>query len=814
MSRLDLPGLRTLIRAFSIYFDLINLAEQRVRLRVLRWQAHETNRPASDGIEAALAQMRENGVTADQVAGLLARAEIVPVYTAHPSEARRRTILEKLDCISQHMDGLESEQCFPREREAALAGIREEVETFWLSSLVRGRRPTVLDEVRQGLGMVESLFAVVPRLYREVEAAIERIYPELDATKIPSFLRFGSWIGGDRDGHPNVTHTVTVDAVREQQLVILRLYLERIDELGQRLSVSEDFSRTTPEFMASLERDAKALEMAIGTEHREPYRLKCRIIATRLERTLAYIESLELHWTADRVSMPAGVYLARGELLADLREMAADLKQAGAAAAAAGLLHDLIRLVDVFGLHMLTLDCRQHSQRHGQAVAEILAKAGVCGDYTKLSSGERFDCLSYELQQTRPLIPAHLPFGDETREVIKTFRNLAALLEQQAPEAVENYVISNATEPAHVLEVLLLAREARLFRPDEGISRLNIVPLFEAIAPLQSASTIIQRLLTLPIYRQHLLLRGNIQEVMIGYSDSNKETGFLQSAWALYQAQRALAETACRMGIAVRIFHGRGGAVGRGGGPANRAILAQPSGTVDGRMRFTEQGEMIADRYGSPGIAERHLEQIINAVFRNSFPRDEAQPLPEWQRLLQRLAESACRHYRGLVYETPEFLTYFEQATPIAEIGQLKIASRPPRRTEGGAATPTGIEQLRAIPWVFSWMQSRHTLPGWYGLGSAVCEYLSEYPEDRETLATMYRHWPFWRTLIDNAQMILAKADLTIARLYADLVEDRALGDRIYEEIAAEYQRTVEVVGLITGHPELLENMPVLKRSI
>ena len=813
LAQLDLPALKTLIRAFSIYFDLINLAEQRVRLRVLRWQAQESSHPASDGFEAALLQLRENGVTAKQVADLLARGLIVPVFTAHPSEARRRTILEKLDSITRLMDKIEAEQLFPREREAAFAEIREEIETFWLSSLVRDERPTVLDEVRQSTGMVQSLLDVVPRLYRELEAALQRVYPELSPQSLTSFLRFGSWIGGDRDGHPRVTHSVTKEAVRVQQEMILQHYLSRIEQMGRRLSISDDCLRTGAHFASK----PQVADPSAGTPspaNREPYRSRCRQIAARLAQTIDYVKQLDLAWTAEDPQAPKGVYLYRRELLADLRAIEADLQNSGALASSTGQVHDLIRLVEVFGLHMLTLDCRQHSLKHGEALAEILAWAGVCPDYLRLSSSERYDCLVKELQLSRPLIPAHLPFGDATREVVQTFRTLAAVLEQQSPEAVENYVISAATEPAHVLEVLLLAREARLFRPDAGISRLNIVPLFEALDSLTAAAPIIQRLLTTPVYRKHLTLRGNVQEVMIGYSDSNKDAGFLQSAWALYQAQRVLGEASRRMGVSIQIFHGRGGAIGRGGGPANRAILAQPPGTVDGRLRFTEQGEMIADRYGSAGIAERHLEQIINAVLRNSFAHDAPQPAPEWERLLQRLAESSYRQYRSLVYETPEFLTYFEQATPIAEIGQLKIGSRPPKRSEGGQAAAPRIDQLRAIPWVFSWMQSRHTLPGWFGLGGAVCEHLSEFPEDRETLMTMYQRWPFWKTLIDNAQMILAKADLTIARLYADLVEDRALADRIYERISSEYNRTVDVVASITGQPQLLDNMPVLKRSI
>lgn len=812
LSQLDLPALRTLIRAFSVYFDLINLAEQRARLRVLRWRVQAAEgKPIAESLEAALLHLRERGVPAAKVGGLLESALVVPVFTAHPSEARRRTILEKLHAISHQLDRIEYCQLLPREREEAETIIAEELETFWLTALVRSERPKVLDEVRQGLGMVSCLFRVVPRIYRELEGALGRCYPELSATPLPAFLRFGSWIGGDRDGNPNVTANITAQAIRLQQESMLLNYRQRIEELGQRLSHAEPLIEPSSAFREALQRGLVYLPDRGAKATREPYRTQCHVIAVRLERTLAFVRAGEPHWTADDPQTPAGVYLRREELLDDLRIIAADLSQEKAAASAHGLVRDLIRLVEVFGLHMLTLDVREHAGRHLRAMEEIFAWAGVCPKYGKLSANERFDVLARELNQTRPLLPVHLPFSPETCEVVRTYRTLAALLEQQCPEAVENAIISGATEPVDLLEVLLLAREARLFRPAEGVSRLNIVPLFEAIVPLTNASNIMQRLLNLPIYRKHLSLRGNVQEVMLGYSDSNKETGFLQSAWALYQAQRLLADTGRRTGITLQLFHGRGGAIGRGGGPANRAILAQPAGTVGGRLRFTEQGEMIADRYGASGVAERHLDQIINAVLRASFASEVDRPPPTWERLLQRIAERACRHYRTLVYETPEFLTYFSEATPIREVGQLKIGSRPARRA--GAAN-AGIDHLRAIPWVFSWMQSRHTLPGWYGLGSAVTEYLSEQPEDRETLTVMYERWPFWRTLIDNAQMILAKADLTIARLYGDLVVDQKLADRMFERIAEEYQRTVDVVSLITGQAELLDAMPVLKRSI
>jgi len=813
LAQLDLASLRNLTRAFSIYFDLINLAEQRARVRTLYQRAQDSSVPVPEGLEAAFQQLRHTGVSATQISELLHRSLVVPVFTAHPSEARRRTILEKLSAISSQMDRLEFGQLLPREREAAVAEIAEEVETFWLSSLVHAARPTVLDEVRQGLAMVDALFQVVPRLYSEIEAVVPRIYPELVGLRVPSFLRFGSWIGGDRDGNPRVTHDVTVAAVRIQQESILLRYVDRVEELGRRLSVSDQFA-VSPELADRLEIGREQFpELATEFPH-EPYRRHCRFVAARLQRTLDYVRSLRLEWVAEPTDRPVGVYYRRDELLKDLRALAASLQELGAEATAGGLLRQLTRLVEVFGLHLFTLDIRQHSGRHGQAIEEILAWAGVCPNYGKLSANERFDLLVQQLQQNRPLIPTHLPFTGDTQEVIQTFRSLSAVLEQQCAEAVDNYIISGATEPAQVLEVLLLAREARLFRPQEQISRLNIVPLFEARQPLANAATIIQRLLTLPIYREHVGLRGNVQEVMIGYSDSNKETGFLPSSWALYQAQRALADVQRRTGVTVQVFHGRGGAIGRGGGPANRAILAQPTGTVNGRLRFTEQGEVIADRYGTASIAERHLEQIVNAVLRSSFDADADHPCPTWERLLERLSERAYAAYRGLVHDNPEFLTYFEEATPIAEIGRLKIASRPPRRAEAAEASGKTLEQLRAIPWVFSWMQSRHTLPGWFGLGSAVCEYLSEHPEDRETLTVMYEQWPFWRTLIDNTQMILAKADFTIARLYADLVAQQEMAGRIYDLIAAEHQRTVDVISLITGRPELLDDMPVLKSSI
>ena len=650
LNQLELPELRMLIRSFSIYFDLANLAEQQARVRANRMRTLERAPEAlEESPEAALVRLREKGCTKEQVYHLLHQALIECVFTAHPSEARRRTILEKLIAISRELDRLEYSQLLPTERQAAITTISEQLETMWMTSSIRVDRPVVLDEVRQGLELVEeSLFEVVPRVYRQVESALAKIYPQPQDFDVPAFLKFGTWIGGDRDGNPFVTHSVTADAIRIQQEVVLKHYLRLVHRLGSELSHSEQFVRTGDEFKSKLRSAAEDLRKHSTSElpmrrtrnsrDDEPYRFKCRYIATKLRKTIDYFKTFRPMWSEGPPEFPGNIYTQSQQLQDDLEAIASALHQAGATNAAHGTLRDLIQLVKVFGLHMLTLDIRQHSGRHEATIEEIFRWTGIHSEYAALTPDEKFDLVSQELLQRRPLIPTHLPFSDDSNEVIQTFRTIAALLEQQAPEAIQTYIISGVTEPVHVLEVLLLAREARLFDPDQGLSRLNIAPLFEALAPLNSASAIIERLLQLPIYRKQVELRGNIQEVMIGYSDSNKESGFLQSAWALYCAQRALGQTQRRTGISIQIFHGRGGAVGRGGGPANRAILAQPPSTAGGRLRITEQGEVIADRYGHKAIAERHLGQLINAVLRSSFGVDSDDHDYQWEAVVEKLA--------------------------------------------------------------------------------------------------------------------------------------------------------------------------------
>jgi phosphoenolpyruvate carboxylase len=468
--------------------------------------------------------------------------------------------------------------------------------------------------------------------------------------------------------------------------------------------------------------------------------------------------------------------------------------------------------VEAFGLAFARLDLRQHSERHSTAIAEILAKSEVCPDYEALDEAQKVELLSRELQNPRPLIPVRLDYTPETVETIETFRTAAAIHDQLAPEVFQTYVISMARGASDVLEVLLLAQECGLFRRQERWSAFDIAPLFESSADLENSARIVAECLDVPAYLDHLSCRGNLQEVMIGYSDSSKEGGFLSATWALYKAQCELRDLAAERNIELRLFHGRGGSIGRGGGPASAAILAQPPGSIGNQIKMTEQGEVIADRYGMPALAHRHLEQVLSAVLQSSLlPRP--QPSPEWVTTLERLAHIARKAYRELVYERSDFVGYFREATPIAEISRLKIGSRPASRKGTDR-----IEDLRAIPWVFGWMQSRHTLPGWYGLGTALTTFLEEIPDQRENrlalLRSMYKEWIFFRSMLENAQMILSKADMDIAALYAGLVRDRKSAAEIFGMIQEEYSKAVDAVCLVAEIERLLDHVPVLQRSI
>ena len=807
-----------LIRAFTHYFGLVNLAEQLERLRVLRERdlAHP-EKPRHESILDAMTQIASEGVPAEDVAGSLGDMRLVPVFTAHPTESQRRTALEPLRRIAALVPPLLGSELLPPEHAEYEHRIAGELVARWQSDQLRVRKPSVIDEVKYGRFYMETtLLEVVPRIYREFEAALRTAYPDWE-WQVPPVLRFGSWIGGDRDGNPFVTPDVTVEAVQLLQEALLQQYMVRLDRLSHNLGPSLREVGISPQLAASLDEDARMFpELATTVVERnefELYRQKCAYIYARLQATIRRTVDYAPRWGIDGIARSdedRTWYRGAAGLLQDLRLMDESLRANAGAALADGELHDLIRLVEVFGLHMATLDIRQHSKRHTSALQEILAAAGVCDDYAALDERARTALLSRELDGRRPLIPARLEYSPETNETIETFRTVAALLEQLNPDVSHTYIISMATGPSDVLAVLLLAREAGLYDAAAGSSRLDIVPLFETRADLHHAPGILKELLATPAYCRQLECRDHRQEIMLGYSDSNKDSGYLAANWALYEAQRDLVATAEQAGIQLRLFHGRGGAIGRGGGGANRAILAQPAGTVRGRLRLTEQGEVIFDRYGISGIAARHLQQLMHAMLLTTFAPPGADIPREWCDVLSELADHSADAYRALVYDDPRFVDYFYEATPIAEIVRLNIGSRPASRK-----STRRVEDLRAIPWVFAWMQSRHTLPGWYGLGAALEHFVEQRGEQGlALLRRMYREWPFVTTMIDNAQMILAKADMRIARSYAALVTDRELGDAIFGQIAAEYDRTVRSVLLVTEQEQLLDNTPILQLSI
>ncbi|NWF81028.1 MAG: phosphoenolpyruvate carboxylase [Chloroflexi bacterium] len=808
-----------LTKAFTLYFGLVNLAEAVERLRVLRERdLRSAPAPRPESIDAAVRLLRAHNVPAQALRTWLAGALIMPVLTAHPTESRRRTTLIKQRRIFDRVLELSLGErlLLPQDRIAALAHIEREIVGLWQSDDVRTYRPSVLDEVENGLFYFQTvLYALLPRIYRALEQALAEHYPE-ERWQVPPLLRFGSWMGGDRDGNPFVTPAVTVATVRQLRASMLRHLIAQMDNLFTDLSQSLNQVAVDP---AVLERTASYATLfpevaaAISPHHtQEPYRRLLTLIRARLSRTLEHTLSHEPGWGIDPPPTPLPtVYYRSDELLADLRLIHASLCANGGALPADGLLRDVIASVAIFRLHSATLDIRQHSSRHLNALDEIFRAAGVCADYAALDEAARLALLSAEIAGARPLTTARLAdYSPETAETIQTFRTIAAIREQLDPEVIETYVISTTARVSDILAVLLLCRETGLYRPG-AFSQLNIVPLFETSDDLNHAPRVMGDLLDLGVYRDHLRLRGDLQEVMLGYSDSNKEGGFVAANWALYRAQVELTALADARGLRLRLFHGRGGAVGRGGGPAGQAILAQPPGTLRGQIKMTDQGEMIADRYLDPLSASRHLEQVLNAVLRAGFPEVVRLPDPAWIAAMEEMSDTARTAYRSLIYDHPRFLSYFREATPIAEISRLRIGSRPASRRKSDR-----IEDLRAIPWVFSWMQSRHTLPGWFGLGSALEHFIGQPPRDERLtlLRQMYREWPFFAMLLDNAQLIIAKADLAIARHYADLVGDRATADEIFAAIAQEYARTCRLICAVAQISEVLDGQPVLQRAI
>ncbi len=815
IAKLPLEKLNLLIKAFTHFFGLINLAEKVDLIRTLKfpYTVAGSPQPRPGSITSAVSVLAEQGVLPRKLQTLLDQAQIHMVFTAHPTESKRKTTLTKLHRISKAATRMAMDNLSPDEKDDIMKFILEEVVSIWQSEEIRQVKLTVIDEVKGNLYYFEdTLSPVIPKIYHELDRSLKKAFPKT-AWTVPPFLRFGSWIGGDRDGNPFVTPEVTVETVRLLRIEALKLHIAAVEELSHRLSSSEKQTPISEALGESLRKDASLFpELADQLLRHIPferYREKCNYIHEKLLKTLEHAQSFDSDWNKMTPAPPAGTwYPTADEMVAELRLMEESLRANKGAILADGHLAEIDRNAQVFGFRLASLDVRQFSGRHTSALAEILKRSGACEDYASLSEESRLEILEKELSRDHPLAGLRDGYGPETAEVLRTFQAIATVQERLSPRSIETYIISMTHGVSDILTVLLFCRWAGLYRQGR-FSHMNIVPLFETREDLKRSTAIFERLLKNESYRIHLKLRGDVQEIMLGYSDSNKESGYLSANWALYRAQSDLTRLADSHQIALRLFHGRGGSIGRGGGPTGQAILAQPPGTLKGRLKITEQGEVISDHYADPPTARWHLEQIVNAVLRGSFPPREVIPKAEWKPIMNKLAKRSLLVYQDLVYGHPRFTEYFYSATPIREISGHSLGSRPARRVQDDS-----IGNLRAIPWVFAWMQSRHTLPGWYGMGTAVEEFLQAEPDGLSKLQEMYAQWPFFRTVLDNAQMILAKADMDIARRYAQLVPDKTLGNEIFNRIKAEYDRTFSVICQIVQVRELLEKDAALLESI
>jgi len=808
LTRLSGDQTVSVIRAFSYFSHLANLAEDRHHLR--RRAVHERQGHLQRGsLAMAFERLGRRGVHADAIAEALVRAFISPVLTAHPTEVQRKSILDAERAIAGLL-AARAANASARDLARNEALLRARVTQLWQTRMLRTAKLTVDDEIENALSYYRSTFLEqIPMLYREIEEA-------LPGHAIAPFFRMGNWIGGDRDGNPFVTAETLATALARQSETALRWYLTQVHELGTELSNSATLSAVTPTLQGLADRSGDA------NPHREdePYRRALIGMYARLAATLQVLTGTEALRHAVAPSTP---YASPAQLLEDLRTIEASLAQHHAQALVAPRLAPLVRAVQVFGFHLATVDLRQSSDKHETVISELLQAARIEADYAALDEAARRRLLLGLLNDTRSLRVVESEraavYTEGCRHELAIFETAAAMLSRYGREALRHYIVSHTQSVSDLLEVLVLLKEAGLVRGrlDDGATAALIVsPLFETIADLRSAATIMREFYALPGVAAMMQRSDAEQDVMIGYSDSNKDGGAFTSSWELYCAEIALVEVfdALRSshGITLRLFHGRGGTVGRGGGPSYEAILAQPPGTVNGQIRLTEQGEVIASKYAQPEIGLRNLETLVAATLEATLLKPTKGAPKSFHDAARRLSEASMAEYRGLVYETPGFAEYFFGATPIREIAELNIGSRPASRKATGA-----IEDLRAIPWSFSWGQCRVALPGWYGFGSAVESFLSEgKPRSAQAalLRRMAKEWPFFATLVSNLDMVIAKSDLAIAARYVDLVDDRKLGRRIFARIEAEWRRTNDALALITGDKNRLAANPTLARSI
>ncbi|MCM3584209.1 phosphoenolpyruvate carboxylase [Mesobacillus maritimus] len=804
ISNLNPPMRKQVIRAFAVYFHLVNIAEQNHRIRRRReyqLQAEGNAQPGS--IDLAIQSLKENNISSEVIQNVLEKISLELIITAHPTEATKRSILELQKRIADLLKTLNNPLLSQKEQKQLKESLFNEIMALWQTDELRHRKPTVIDEVRNGLYYFDkTLFDVLPEIHQEVEERLEAHYPEKE-WEVPNFLWFGSWIGGDRDGNPHVTPEVTWETLNKQKRLVVKKYKKVLVELMKRMShsttrvnVSEELVKSLPNEESSyLEDDQK------WPIENEVYRRKFAVIITRLK---AVGESEIGYKSAD-------------ELLKDLYMVKRSIYQHHPKNHELKMLQKLIRQVQLFGFHLATLDIRNHSGEHENAITEILRKARITQDYQSLSEDEKVKILQDTLRDPRSLLLLHEDYSKETQQMLDVFKLIKRAHQTFGKRSISVYLISMTQSPSDILEVLVLAKEAGIYRlhVDGSVeSDLNVAPLLETIDDLTAGPKIMETLFQMPVYREHLKELNNQQEIMLGYSDGSKDGGTLTANWKLYKAQVEIHEMAKKYQIGLKFFHGRGGSLGRGGGPLHRSLISQPLETLGEGIKITEQGEVLSSRYLIEDIAFRSLEQATSTLLQAAAHvlKDSEQAHhrdSRWVEAIEEATNISLKKYQDLVFKDPDFLTYFNEATPLNEIGELNIGSRPMSRKNSAQ-----FENLRAIPWVFAWTQSRQLLPGWYAAGSGLENFASKSEQNMELLREMYAEWPFFRSTVDNLQMALMKADLTTAKEYSQLVKDKEVSERIFSNIVDEYNRTKDVLLKITEDEELLDHTPNIKESV
>jgi phosphoenolpyruvate carboxylase len=807
LNRLSDKDSLSVVRGFSYFSLLSNIAEDVHHNRRRRAHLRAGSSPQEGSVTLALERVLANGNERIVLAGFFNKALVSPVLTAHPTEVQRRSILDCQLAIERLLKERALTELTPNELRHNEEGLRATIQILWQTRMLRPSRLSVYDEIENGLAYYSYTFLnEIPYIYAKIEDLLERRLAH-DIPPVTSFLRIGSWIGGDRDGNPFVTHDVMLRAVERQSSVALDFYIDAVQKIGRSMSLTEQIVHVSDEV-----KQLTATAPDIPNRSDEPYRRIFLSIAARLVATAHQLGHQVTQYTP---AEPRAPYSSSTEFLHDLNAIIDSLKQHKSSWIARGAVRNLRRAVDVFGFHLAPLDMRQHSKIHEQVVSELFEHRMKRKDYLQLSEKERIDWLLAEISQERSVLASFDDFSELVQSELRILQCAAEIHRRFDRAAMTNYIISMTTGVINVLEVALLLQQSGLLQAGENPQlQLNIIPLFETISDLRSCSAIMDQLFSLPYYRKLLNSRGNVQEVMLGYSDSNKDGGFITSNWEIYKAEIELTKVFAKHRVELRLFHGRGGTVGRGGGPSYQSILAQPPGSVNGQIRVTEQGEVISSKYAEPEIGRRNLETLVAATMEATLLSHDSLGVnaERYYRAMEQLAFASFTAYRDLVYETPGFKKFFLESTPIREMAGLHIGSRPPSRKNSDA-----IEDLRAIPWVFSWSLSRMMLPGWYGFGHAVEAFVNHEEQNGHGLALlqeMYREWPFMQTLLSNMDMVLAKTDMGIASRYAELVEDVALREQIFGRIQEERARSQKWLFAVTGHTELLQDNPTLARSI